>query len=82
MGLVSGPHRWPTGGGEMFPRRMNRGGVERLNSFAKQGTAYIRPPHEWRFADSYNISGIMYHDTGDGWFRSHDGKVLKLTGQR
>lgn len=53
--------------------------MDRLNSFARQGTAYIRPPKRWRFADAYNISGILYSDSGDGLFKSEDGKILNLT---
>ncbi|KAI4086085.1 MAG: hypothetical protein LQ344_007863 [Seirophora lacunosa] len=79
MGLVSEPDRWSTVPG-VFPRRLERRrGVDRLNSFARQGTAYIRPPKRWRFADAYNISGILYSDSGDGLFKSEDGKILNLT---
>ncbi|KAL8937294.1 MAG: hypothetical protein Q9216_004494, partial [Gyalolechia sp. 2 TL-2023] len=78
--LVSGPDRWSTDGGPIFPRGErrrrgerdsgNRGELERVNGFARQGTAYIGPPREWR---------VMYQDDGNGTFRSDDGRVFNVT---
>ena len=82
MELLVGLNRWSTGGDGIVPRRKRkkRNGMERLNSFAKQGTAYIRPPSLWRYADTYNVSGVVYHEVDHGVFESEDGRVLNVTG--
>lgn len=83
--LTSGPDKWSTDGrvgsvgSGMPPWKRTRHNERRLNSFVSTGTAYIQAPTRWRYADTYNISGKVYHDAGDGLFTSDDGSMLNLT---
>ncbi|KAL8720603.1 MAG: hypothetical protein Q9225_002567 [Loekoesia sp. 1 TL-2023] len=84
-GLKSGPDKWLTDSGAgkvgsgMPPWKRKRDSERILNSFASKGTAYIQAPTSWRYADTYNISGKVYHDAGGGIFESGNGSILNLT---
>ena len=73
-GLVLGKDRWSAASdGIPFPKRSR---VAKPNSWAPHGTAYITVPQRWRYPDLYIVNGTNFTDSGDGIFKSLDGKVL------
>ena len=76
-GLVWGKNTWSAASdGIPFPKRSI--GL-RLNDWAPRGTAYIQPPSRWRYPTLYSINGTNYTDSGNGIYRSRDGRKLNFS---
>ncbi|KAL9598615.1 MAG: hypothetical protein Q9219_004360 [cf. Caloplaca sp. 3 TL-2023] len=81
VGLRLGPGKWSVSGGRLFPGEKSKraDGQLRTDPVMRQGTAYVQAPTTWRYADVYNISGVVYQDTGTGVFLADDGRFLNIT---
>ncbi|KAI4193870.1 MAG: hypothetical protein LQ350_008104 [Teloschistes chrysophthalmus] len=77
-GLVWGANKLNLQQGPLpFPKRDQQ--TQRLNSWASTGTAYLSAPTRWRRPDLYRINGTNFTDSGDGVYRTEDGRTLNLT---